>query len=456
MKNLIALLFLLLLSSSLSAQYVNLKVLLKKESDKRFVKWAEKGEFESSEQYKARMAGQKEYYNTIFQQVSLEYEQKYLGKIDFENYVLGKYDADNEVFPIKFEMLDTIYLKVPRDYAPEFKSRKDFRVENVDLVMEDNSWSLSEITIRDRFYDQVYQNSGNPKYKMYQYEPPVVPTVSISSFSSNTADVDIDENIPETDVKREDALAVVLGVEYYQHNDIPNVQYAVNDALAIKKYLIKTMGFKEEQIIFKANPTMTDMNYLFGGESSPEGKLYNTVNPQKTDVFVYFSGHGIPNTEDGKAFFALSDANPYYVKSTCYPLELFYRNLSQVPCNNLTIVLDACFSGGSHSGLIIPKASPVFIMNEARLRAAENVQIMTSSSGTQISSWYPEKNHSMFTYFFLKGIMSDANSNDDDLLTFGELAGYVNEQVTRMARKEYGRIQQPSIDGEMEKVFVRY
>ena len=118
------------------------------------------------------------------------------------------------------------------------------------------------------------------------------------------------------------------------------------------------------------------------------------------------------------------------------------------------MVIDACFSGISDKGTIITKASPLLVVPV--IPGAGKINIFTSSKAEQISSWYPEKRHSLFTYFFLRGIQGAADRNKDKSVTYGELYEYVSENVPYYARRLYGRTQNPSFIGKEKKIFLRY
>jgi len=83
---------------------------------------------------------------------------------------------------------------------------------------------------------------------------------------------------------------------------------------------------------------------------------------------------------------------------------------------------------------------------------------MRSSTGQQVSNWYPEKNHSMFTYYLLKGLQGAADLNQDGTITLGEMKSFINHQdngLPGMARRKYGRKQTPVISGDDNNVLVR-
>jgi len=270
-----------------------------------------------------------------------------------------------------------------------------------------------------------------------------------------TLSVDIAKDIPITQIKNPEAYAVVIGNRDYLK--VKNVDFAINDATLIKEYLIKTLGFRDENIFFIKNGTKADFELYFGTKGNPKGKLFNNIRPDGTsDVFVYYSGHGSPDVNDQKGYFVPVDADPQYVGISGYSLDLLYENLAQLPAKSITVVLEACFSGSGLSDNI----SPVRIRFTNALMSIKKGVVISSSTGDQVSSWYPEKRHGMFTYFFLKAVHNrNADINKDGLLTLEEIFNFVadgNEGVPRYARKINNVEQNPSILGDKSIVLIRY
>jgi hypothetical protein len=117
-------------------------------------------------------------------------------------------------------------------------------------------------------------------------------------------------------------------------------------------------------------------------------------------------------------------------------------------------VLDACFSGASEKGMLIRNASPIFINAETSVLNDERSVVFSSSEGDQISSWYPAKYHSLFTYYFLKGLQGSADEDGDKIVTLQEMGIFLKGNVNPMARRLHRREQNPQINGVAEKVIV--
>lgn len=265
---------------------------------------------------------------------------------------------------------------------------------------------------------------------------------------------DVDKNIPVSHRPNPDAIAVVIGNQHYQ-GDIPPVDYAIQDATAVRYYLINTLGYQEGNILAVNDATQAKFLSLFGAEDNPRGRLYNLVKPNLSDVFIYYSGHGAPDSDSSKAFFVPVDADPNSIKLNGYPLDTFYRNLGRLPARRITVVIDACFSGASQQGMIIKAASPIFV--ECRAPLSPNTCALMSGAEGQISSWFPDQRHGLFTYFFLKGLRGAADLDGNKTITFSEMHHYLSDSTTGVpywARRLHNREQIPAFRGDPDGVLV--
>jgi uncharacterized caspase-like protein len=82
--------------------------------------------------------------------------------------------------------------------------------------------------------------------------------------------------------------------------------------------------------------------------------------------------------------------------------------------------------------------------------AGDKIVVLTASSASQISNTYDQKNHGLFTYFFLKGLQSAADEKKNGRIDLSELYDYVKPQVEGVARREYNSDQVPQLRGNPE------
>jgi len=268
--------------------------------------------------------------------------------------------------------------------------------------------------------------------------------VDIEAPPSLTVDVDVE--IPRTTVKKTSAVAVVIGNRDYQVSDVPDVDFAIRDAVIVKEYLIQMLGYSEDNIIYLTNATRAQIDAALGTASDHRGRLFNYLQSGQADeVFVYYSGHGAPDPQTKKAYLVPTDADPAYVRLNGYALDTFYKNLNSLPTSKITVVLDACFSGASESGMLIQQASPVFVNVKNPALMGQNSVVFTSSRANQISSWYADKRHGLFTYYFLKALKGEADQDGNRKVTVAEIDAYLQDFVPRMARRLHAREQMPEL-----------
>lgn len=265
---------------------------------------------------------------------------------------------------------------------------------------------------------------------------------------------DVDLNIPVGQKAGPFDVAVIIGNGSYQARGVPDVDYALHDAQTMRKYLEKTLGYDSANILYLENATFTAMNQMFGTESNHQGKLYNFVKSGKSNVFVYYVGHGAPDLETAESYFVPVDADPHYLKTSGYRLKTFYSNLAKLPAQDLVVVIDACFSGNSQKGILFSGISPAMLKVEKEISGPKNAKIFTSGRNDQVSTWYPEKSHSLFTYYFLKGLQGGADSNRDKRLTVAEMESYLGENVPYMAGRLKNVVQEPNVSGDRKAVLA--
>lgn len=267
--------------------------------------------------------------------------------------------------------------------------------------------------------------------------------------------ISIEKNIPLARRENVDAVAIIIGNKDY-HNNIPAVDFALRDALLMRKYVQKTLGYRFVNIIYLENASAAQMRVVFGDRDSPRGQLSDYVKEGVSDVFVFYSGHGVPDPNTKQGYLVPVDGNPDRISLSCYPLELLYDNLNKIEARSVTVVIDACFSGGTCEGeMLIAHASPVRIQIDDPAAKIENGTVITASSGSQLASWHTEKRHGLLTYFFLKGLQGAADYNNDGKITVGEMKRYLedrNNGVPYYARRLHGRDQMPQVWGRDDTV----
>jgi len=239
---------------------------------------------------------------------------------------------------------------------------------------------------------------------------------------------------------------LIIGIEDYAH--LPKVEFARKDALIVKEYFIKVLGIPEENIISLIDGDAT--------KARIEGYLlqYIPANINKdTTLYVYFAGHGAPDMKKGDPYLVPYDGDTRFIEQTGYKLKKFYNDLDNLSIQRSYVFLDSCFSGvANRAAEMLAKGSrPALIQVQNVNLKNNNVVSLSASSMGQTSNSYPETGHGLFTYYLLRALNGDADSDDDRWISIKEIFDYVNRNVSRVA-KRMGAEQNPAITPALESL----
>lgn len=276
-------------------------------------------------------------------------------------------------------------------------------------------------------------DSNKAKISVSTIAEPAFPTTGSTGLKSDVDEIPVFKMRPN-----KNAYAIVIGIEQYRQK-LPSADFAVNDAKIMSEYLTQVMGFPEENIVTLLN----DRALKSDMEKYLEKWLQNNIE-KDSPVFIYYSGHGAPNPKTGEAYLVPYDGDPSFLEQTGYPLKRLYESLGKLDSNQVTVVLDSCFSGAGGKSVLAKGARPIVMSIENPLMPRQNTIVFSASSGEQISSTYQEKGHGLFTYFMLKGIKNEVERNTNNV-DIGELHEYIKSQVERISRKMYNNEQSPQL-----------
>ena len=255
---------------------------------------------------------------------------------------------------------------------------------------------------------------------------------------------DVDQPRRFYDGRKKNAHAILVGLDNYRSR-LPSADFAGHDAKIVAEYVSQTLGYEKENVALLLNEHATKGDF----EKYVESWLPNRVESGDS-VFIYFSGHGAPHPKTGEAYLVPYDGDPTFIEKTGYPLNRLYDHLATLPAREVVVVLDSCFSGAGGRSVIAPGIRPIITELHNPLLAKGKTVVIAASSGQQISSTYEQKRHGLLTYFFLKGLQGDADTNRDGAIDIVELFDFLKPQVERIARREFNNEQTPQLLGPPE------
>lgn len=253
--------------------------------------------------------------------------------------------------------------------------------------------------------------------------------IEVASLSS-----DVDKNIPLTDKKFENKIALIIGNENYSGslNGEINVNYARRDAEIFRNYAINTLGIDERNIHFFTDATTGVLNR----EIDLVTELIKRMG-ENTELIFYYAGHGFPDENSKVPYLIPVDVTASNL-SSAIPLNTIYRKFSETGAKKITVFLDACFSGGARTQSLLAARSVRIKPKEADISG--NMIVFAASSGDQSALPYHQQKHGLFTYFLLKKLQETRGK-----VTYGELANYLKERVGIEALRVNQKSQDPDV-----------
>ena len=223
----------------------------------------------------------------------------------------------------------------------------------------------------------------------------------------------------------DNSWALIIGINNYEN--VPDLHYAVEDALAIKNMLINEFNFSRNNVRVLIDKEATQSNI-----NREMSKLLKAAGENDRVVF-YFAGHGETEElglEEGDAGFLMpSDADAENLYFSAIPMEDL-RSVSKFSkAKHMLFLVDACYSGlAAVNTRGLSKNTPDYL---DKITRENSRQIITAGQKNEKVLEKDEWEHSAFTKNLISGLREkNANSNGDDFITGSELGLYLQEKVS--------------------------
>jgi len=251
-----------------------------------------------------------------------------------------------------------------------------------------------------------------------------------------------------TDEIYDNSWALIIGINKYEN--VQKLDFAADDAIAMKEILIESFNFPEENVTMLLNQEATKDNIV---------KEFSNIafKAQERDrVLVFFAGHGetMELPEGGQMGYLIpvnGDADNLYYSSIA--MDELKRLALMSKAKHMLYLVDACYGGIAAVGSRgLSTNAPNYI---DKIISGKSRQIITAGGkGEQViekSEW----GHSAFTLNLKRGLKDKrADLNSDGYITANELGMFLSERVTidsdNQQTPQYGRM--TSQEGEF--VFV--
>lgn len=412
--------------------------------------WQEKGKYESTDVYMSRVSENnrkkklEELSDSAIQVVARKYSNLKIRSTE--------YDADNQTFKLTTKGIPPIYVKVPMAEAEAFdKSVAKIKFEKPQYALgNDEKFFLQSANVVNPSNGKIYSYSSTDQAvfaytKLNMNFEPLQVNVQTTQKSQNvqtetkTLSIglsDVDTNIPANPQTNKNTFVVIISNENYQSE--VKVQYALNDGNIFKDYCEKTLGIPSKNIHFAKDATFGKMKSEIKWISDVIGAFNG-----KAKVIFYYAGHGMPNEADKSAYLLPIDgiSTDY---ETAIKLNELYARLTEKESQNVTVFLDACFSGSQRDNRMLANARGVKIKPKESM-LGKNMVVFSAATGDETAYPYKEKQHGLFTYFLLKKLQ-ETNGDVD----FKTLSNYITENVKQQSIVVNQKSQTPQVNSSSE------
>lgn len=409
--------------------------------------WQRKGKYEKMAQWQKRVtdANRKARIDSLMLCAKGEFIRTESLKVVQDQEIVD-YDSESEVFLVHDKRFGNLLVPVPINEAEQFDvSFADVQRKDTYDVSGDNLCLSSADFILPSGKKYHYSNTATLAFSAvdidYNFEAvdfgeeiaPVAPSGKqvIASKNLRVGLSDVDLKIPETHAKNTNTFALIISNENYKF--VSSVPFANNDGKVFEEYCMKTLGLPKDHIHRTEDATYG----MFMGELdwiTNIAKVYDG----DARILVYYAGHGIPDESSKDAYLLPVDGTGSNT-STAIKLSSVYSRLNEYETESTVVFLDACFSGAQRNGQMLASARGVAIKPKTE-KPKGSMIVFSAASGDETAYPYKEKSHGLFSYYLLKKLQESRGET-----SLGELAEYLQEQVSRQAIIQNSKSQTPTV-----------
>lgn len=222
-----------------------------------------------------------------------------------------------------------------------------------------------------------------------------------------------------------DLQGLLVGVNYYHDPLINRLRFAVNDAQELHQTLFDSAyNFKSRKIDLLLS---ADINANEALRRSILKKLSQVAqNTSENDLLLfYFSGHG--DLVAGDPYLCPSDTESDYVSDTAIPLARVREIIEASRASVKLLIFDACHLGARLGTKGFDDSKVFSEKTKSIFQGVKGLAMLASSAREETSLETAEKEHGIFTYFFLEALRNYlvVDKNDDAQISVTEIFNYV-------------------------------
>jgi len=272
--------------------------------------------------------------------------------------------------------------------------------------------------------------------------------IPVPLFAQQVSDKDLviqettGTSVKDTTFIQGNRWALFVGIANYPSSDgfeIQQLKAPVKDVNALAALLKdpERGGFSSEQVFTLTDEAATRRNILITFND-----IAKRAKPEDMVIF-YFSGHGYRPVGGQTTYLIPFDLDLRDLDTTCINFDDLARKIREMEASKVVIILDACHAGGvKPTGARAVANTGIVQRYLEAFETSEGRALLLSSDESEVS--WEDKENGVFTRFLLSGLKGEADKNEDGIVTFTEVALYVEDTVPKFTRENFPRIQRPT------------
>ncbi|MEB3220008.1 MAG: caspase family protein [Nostocales cyanobacterium 94392] len=227
----------------------------------------------------------------------------------------------------------------------------------------------------------------------------------------------------------ENHWAFLVGVNRYIDKNFGRLKFCVNDVKALEQILTE-VGYQVVCLHDELNPE----DHRFPTRDNIEAELKGLCSQIAPNdlLWVHFACHGtqIDKGNGKEPVLIARDTRQHLLETRSLPVAEVEKIMKGSGAKRLILTLDAC-----HTGIEIGRdlTDPEFIKNVHDL--AEGFALIAASTAEQKAFELKDKQHGVFTYYLLQGLVNSTNSRGN-FVTVKDLEHYVLNELRKWNVKE--------------------
>jgi Caspase domain/PsbP-like protein len=228
--------------------------------------------------------------------------------------------------------------------------------------------------------------------------------------------------------------ALIISVSHYDSTNLTKLPFVENDGIKMAE-LLESLGYE-----------IADNNKLIGNVSWENMRksiidFFKTAKHTDTLLF-YYSGHGVPDIK-GDLYLATSETiydDPYEGGFSFGDLT---ERMRQSKSTKKIVLLDCCYSGlarlgkGSAEDAASLGLAAISHKGSQLLHSGEGICILAACQDYQQAVILIEENHSLFTYYLLKGLQGSGEAVDNrGHITADSLSNFVYNSIMSLPEEK--------------------